>query len=183
MKTLIVYLILSTVILNMVPNNNYRKIISLFSGLVLIVILVKPISYILNLDVAHLANDMDAYILEAEDNPFNMDISVKDYLADKPDYITLSSRETVIGNIEKLGFKVNDFSITWDRDKMPVRIIIRCTKINNKSYYGESLCQHEGIEDKENYYEIYDEDIYEIKKKIKDVYNIDDEDIYVMGGR
>lgn len=46
-KNLVVYLILSNVLNHMIPGSNYKKYIGFFSGLIIVVILLEPLSFIL----------------------------------------------------------------------------------------------------------------------------------------
>lgn len=116
MKNLIIYLILSAMVLNISPGKNYRKYISLFTGLVLIIMLARPIAAILDMDWSKLDwNDV------AGDGA-NMDI--EQYLADKPDYSILAQQKYVKNSFEEEGIQVDDVEITRDRDGQVIRLII-----------------------------------------------------------
>lgn len=46
-KNIAFYMILITAVMNVIPNNNYKKYINLFTGIVMIILVVSPISRIL----------------------------------------------------------------------------------------------------------------------------------------
>ena len=49
-KNIAFYMILMTLVLNIIPNNNYYKYIKLFSGMIMVVLVLSPIMEFLNLD-------------------------------------------------------------------------------------------------------------------------------------
>jgi len=63
-KEILVFLILTAVINNLLPNNSYKKYVRLFTGLILIIILISPILPYLKMDSAKLGN----YTLDIENN-------------------------------------------------------------------------------------------------------------------
>ncbi|MBQ4068696.1 MAG: stage III sporulation protein AF [Lachnospiraceae bacterium] len=63
-KEILVFLILTAVINNLLPNNSYKKYVRLFTGLILIIILIAPILPYLKMDSAKLGN----YTLDIENN-------------------------------------------------------------------------------------------------------------------
>lgn len=67
MKSLIIYLILAGLAVNLSPGKNYKRYIGFFNGLVVIIILGKPISYILGLsggDIDSFTEGLNYYINE-----------------------------------------------------------------------------------------------------------------------
>ena len=116
MKNLVIYLILSAMVLNISPGNNYRKYISLFTGLVLIIMLARPVAAVLDMDWSKLEWS------EVAGDGTNMDI--EQYLADKPDYSILAQQRQMCDRIEEEGIRVEDVEITRDRDGQVLRLII-----------------------------------------------------------
>ena len=55
-KEILVFLILSVVINNVLPDNSYKKYIRLFTGLILIIIMISPILPYLKMDSKVLGN-------------------------------------------------------------------------------------------------------------------------------
>ncbi|MFP4698407.1 MAG: stage III sporulation protein AF [Eubacteriales bacterium] len=49
-KNILIYIILVTIILNLLPQGQYRKYIKVFTGLVLIIIIIQPLAKLNNLD-------------------------------------------------------------------------------------------------------------------------------------
>lgn len=46
-KNIVFYMILITAVMNVIPNNNYKKYINLFTGIVMIILVISPISSLL----------------------------------------------------------------------------------------------------------------------------------------
>lgn len=101
MKNLIVYMILSAVVLNLSPGKNYRRYIALFSGLVLIIMLARPVSELLNIDSSSFLMSIENYVYYGNDvtndvsleELFDTKYQAEEFLADKPNYITYSEME------------------------------------------------------------------------------------------
>lgn len=63
-KEILVFLILTVIINNTLPDNNYKKYIRLFTGLILIIIMISPILPYLKMDSSAIGN----YSLNIERN-------------------------------------------------------------------------------------------------------------------
>lgn len=67
-KDIVVYLILVTIIMNLVGKSSYRKYVSIFTGMVLILIIAKPIVSLFNLsDTFNYYFDNNLFMVEAKD--------------------------------------------------------------------------------------------------------------------
>ncbi len=76
-KDIVVYLILVTIIMNLVGKSSYRKYISIFTGMVLILIIAKPIVSLFNLsDTFNYYFDNNLFMVEAKD--YNDDLMAAD---------------------------------------------------------------------------------------------------------
>lgn len=150
MKNLVIYLILSAMVLNISPGNNYRKYISLFTGLVLIIMLARPVAAVLDMDWSKLEWN------EVTGDGMNMDI--EQYLADKPDYSILAQQRQMCDRIEEEGIKVEDVEITRDREGRVIRLIIYMI-----------------IEDNEN-----ESVIERARSLAAEQYNVDISDVYIV---
>ncbi|MDO5126551.1 MAG: stage III sporulation protein AF [Eubacteriales bacterium] len=62
MKSMILYLILSGVVINFAPNENYKRYIRFFSGLMVIMLLANPIQYIFRLG----SGNINSFVAEME---------------------------------------------------------------------------------------------------------------------
>lgn len=89
-KEILVFLILTAVINNVLPDNSYKKYIRLFSGLILIIILISPILPYLKMDSKTFSN----YMIKMESN-----IEI----------------ESIEGKIEELG-REEEINFEGDRD-------------------------------------------------------------------
>lgn len=62
MKNLVIYLILSGILLNLTPNDNYKRYVSFFIGLVIIIMMAKPLTYVFRfgaIDIEKIINDIE----------------------------------------------------------------------------------------------------------------------------
>lgn len=67
-RNIVVYLILVTIVMNLVGKSSYRKYISIFTGMVLILIVAKPIVSLFNLsDTFNYYFNNNLFMVEAKD--------------------------------------------------------------------------------------------------------------------
>ncbi|MDE6025906.1 MAG: stage III sporulation protein AF [Lachnospiraceae bacterium] len=120
MKSLIIYLVISGMVLNMTPSGNYKKYISFFTGLLVVIILAKPLTLIFRFSVGDLEKitySMESYF---ENRKILSDGD------DMYDYYDMGIRDSIRVSVEELGYKVLDVSVTTDEDKnlLNVKIIL-----------------------------------------------------------
>ncbi len=151
MKSLIIYLILSGLVMNMTPGRNYKRYINSFAGLIVVIILSEPLSYIFHLssgDLAGIAESFSGYMDQSNtveyDNIYN--------------YYEMSLGETIRYDMEKQGYPVERVETTTDADEH----ILRCTVIISSDNKNRS------------------ELVSEMKKYISDVYNVEMDSIYIV---
>ena len=150
MRRLVVYLVLSGIIVNLTPSGNYKRYVNFFTGLVVIIIMAKPPTHIINIgavDIDKIVNDMEygmnnnQYINRETDacNYFEMGMS---------------------GEIEKTlvndGFETEGVDVITNKEGEIYRCYIF---FNNK---------------------LDDETVNVIKNKVNDVYNVDYNNIYIV---
>lgn len=153
MKSLIIYLIFAGAVINLSPSGSYKKYIKFFTGMVAIIILMKPISYIFSFDVGKLQNiwgDIDGFSEYAADN-----LEAEDVI----DYYELSLSEGIKLELVERGFKVEEVSVITDKESNPLSCIIYVNK--------ESDLDYEFVEGN-------------IKKYLFQVYNLDYHNINVV---
>ncbi|MBE5944907.1 MAG: hypothetical protein E7258_08315 [Lachnospiraceae bacterium] len=117
MKSIIIYLIISGLIINMAPAGNYKKYINFFVGLLLLIIVAKPIAYIFNFgdkDVEKLMNSMDYYMNYSKDS-FEA--------GSKGTYYEYSLEEAVERSAMENGCPVLKVAVITDKDYN----ILKCT--------------------------------------------------------
>lgn len=151
MKSVVIYLILSGLVLRLVPEKNYSRYISFFMGLIMIIILSRPIIYIFKLDkdnyMEQLERNVDNFLkVNSYDN---MNSGNKSYAS----YYELSLNEAIKYECKNAGYNVQDVSIITDDEKN----VLSCMIYINGDY---------------------DENI--IKNLINDVYKIDALSIYII---
>ena len=137
--------------MRLVPEKNYSRYISFFMGLVMIIILSRPIIYIFKLD-------KEDYLDRLERNVDEF-LTVNSYSGSgsgtkgEVSYYELSLNEAVKYVCENEGYEIKDVSVITDNDKN----VLSCVIYINGNY------------DENN-----------IKNLINDVYKIDFESIYIV---
>lgn len=91
-KDIVVYLILVTIIMNLVGKSSYRKYISIFTGMVLILIIAKPIVSLFNLsDTFNYYFNNNLFMVEAKD--YNDELMAAD---DKGKQVILTEYQNIV---------------------------------------------------------------------------------------
>lgn len=153
MKSLVMYLILSGICINLSPGRNYKRYISFFTGIVIIIIVAQPLSYIAHLsrgDIGKITDSMDGYLSESS--------SVKTFDS-MYDYYEMSLAKSVEITLLESGCEVKEISVIADENNNPQRLYVYVDKgVNEDSMAAED----------------------KIKKVINEVYNVDMSSIYVV---
>lgn len=132
MKDIIIYLILSGIVINISPGDNYKKYINFLSGLIVIVILCEPLTYVFNLSVGDIDSLYDdaGYFIEKN--------SLDEKFGQGNDYYSLSLDESILNHLTGLGYKVSKISVIMDEDNNISECIVMteesrdvCTEIKN----------------------------------------------------
>lgn len=118
MKSLVLYLIMSGLVLNMAPSGNYRKYISFFAGLLIVIIMVRPLSFLLKFnaeDLERLAYGMESYmqdksIFKDRDNMY--------------DYYDMGVKTAILTSLEAMGYDIEDAAVITNQDKKPVSVTL-----------------------------------------------------------
>lgn len=67
LKSIVIYLIFSGIVLNFSPNPNYKRYIRFFSGLLLLIILARPVMFLFHLD----SRDLEKYVMQMDTRTLN----------------------------------------------------------------------------------------------------------------
>ncbi len=151
MKSLIIYLIFAGAVINMTPAGSYKKYIRFFTGIVAIIILMKPISYIFDFDESKLygaINQIDGFSNEG-------DFSDNQVV----DYYDLSMSEAIKLELSDRGFLVEQVSVITDKDNKLLSCVVY---VSNKSELDKEFESNN------------------IKKYLFQVYNLDNHNINVV---
>lgn len=156
MKSLIIYLILSGLVMNLSPGNNYKRYINFFTGLIVIIILAEPLSYIFHLssgDLSGFAQSIEGYMEQ------NNTVREHDTIYD---YYEMSLGEAMCRELKKRGYPADKVELVMDEEKR----ILRCTIILSGEASASVLQS--------------DETASEMKNCISDVYNVERDSIYIV---
>ncbi|GEM_PF-224346 len=155
MKSIIIYLILSGIVVNMSPSGNYKKYIQFFTGLLLIIIIAEPVKFIFNissLDLEKLVQDINYGITYKEEGEEEK----------SENYYDFTMEESIKNLLRQHDLEADRIVIISSQDY----IIKKCVV----NYYPEAG----------NNSLLSDKDFKEIKKTISDVYNIETDNIYIV---
>lgn len=155
MKSIVIYLILSGIVVNLAPGNNYKKYIHFFTGLLLLIIIAKPVRFLFNVgsfDIDRLMADID----------YSMLYETEDLEDDRENYFDLSIGESVKQLMVDEGFYPLSVEIITTDDYKIIKCVV--------NYDAKR---------KENVHFSYDE-LDALKKRISDVYNINVDNIYIV---
>lgn len=163
MKSLIIYLIFAGAVINLSPSGNYKRYIRFFTGLVAVIIIMKPVLYIFDFDGSKLYEGygkLEGYIQGYEDFVGGTGgASSINSQAELMDYYDLGLSEGIKHELIDRGFWVEDVSVTTDKEDN----LIGCRVFVSKSSKLDKTFE-------EN----------EIKNYIFDVYNLEIDNIYVL---
>lgn len=114
MKSLILYLLLANLVMNMVPGKQYKQYIRYYIGLVVLVMLAKPVFALLKSNNIQL----DDAIYEFGQMEMNESTPIIQ------DYYSLSMKNAIRKDLTE--YEITDISVTSDEQKQILRIDIVC---------------------------------------------------------
>ncbi len=155
MKSIIIYLILSGIVVNLAPGNNYKKYVHFFTGLLLLIIIAEPVTFLFKIgsfDIDKLMSDIN-HNISYDSNGMDTDIY---------NYYELSINDSIEKYLYEMGFTPKGVEIITDEEYK----ILKCT-INYVAEEGNNA----GFDE---------ESKQEIKNKISDVYNVEIDNIYIV---
>ncbi len=153
MKSLIVYIILSGIVVNLAPGKNYRQYINLLMGLIIIIVIAEPLSYVFHIsggDLSDVLSNMEEYV--ENNNSSIMNDSVYNYY-------DMGLEAGIKYSVSENIIKVEAVRVITD-DKNHIQ---KCTIVlGNDLGAVDEMTQNE------------------VKKYISDVYNVDFDSIYIV---
>ncbi len=152
MKSIIIYLILSGILINLAPASSYKKYINFFMGLMLLIIVAKPLAIFFNFgegDVDSLIDRVDSYI----------DYNPEESLEENYSYYDMSLEETIEATIRQLGYDIYKVAVITDKDYR----ILKCTIYIKKDDLSITSSSKQ-----------------DIKNYISDVYNVEVDNINIV---
>ena len=154
MKSIVIYIILSGIVINMAPSGSYKKYIRFFTGLIMFFVIAKPVSFLFEMDTSDIDVALKKYkTYEMEESYLGDDIS---------DYLDISIEKSIEKIFIDEGFKPYNVELITNNEYK----ILKCT-INYIYSEGNNSSLDEVTRDK-------------IKNKISDVYNVEKDNIYIV---
>jgi stage III sporulation protein AF len=171
MKNLIAYMLLSALVEKLVPGKSYQRYISLTGGLIMIMLLVRPLVSIFGGDDSELIKKIENYIDAADDIDYSLEditgavYEAESFLEDKPDYGTAGNEETLRSILKNLGAELENLEIMKDKNGEILRIIVVVSVAYDENAEADLIDE---------------DDNTQIKKCVAEIYNIDTENIYIV---
>ncbi len=117
-KNIAFYMILITAVMNVIPNNNYKKYINLFTGIVMIILVISPISSLLGastrLDTNFIKNIYNQELSNIKVDAYQISDTSSAKLLDEYKNEISSQVEEIV---KKEGYFVVESKIVMDEDK------------------------------------------------------------------
>ncbi|MBE5966332.1 MAG: hypothetical protein E7255_05125 [Lachnospiraceae bacterium] len=116
-KNIVIYMILHTIIMNLLGNSSYKKYVSIISGMILVLIVITPLLEFMNLsdtlDYYIASNDFAIETSEFKNSLKNMeDRQVNEVFGEYKERLKQSAEEF----FKEEGFSIKEFDITFDKD-------------------------------------------------------------------
>jgi len=199
-KNIVIYMILNTVIMNLLGNSSYKKYVSIVSGMILVLIVISPLIKFLNIEEQlDYFFDSNRFVIEASDFENSL-VQMEEQQRDEifTEYKG-KIRETVEKIIQKEGLYLLDFDVTIEADTESEKFG-EILQFNIKASYNKSEEITEDSlridpviiskievakqEEKQSIDTLPSPDEINIKNKLSDFYNIeaDNINISIQGG-
>lgn len=149
MKSLVLYLLLSGIAINLTPNGNYKRYVTFFSGIVVIVILIKPISFVMSNKALQFIENISLY---------NSSDYFEKYIDINNDYSSLSVKEIAKLKLKEAGYEIKDIEVIYDKKRAVKKITV---VINNQ---GNEVSEAEIKLKLKEVYSVEADSIYIVKR-------------------
>lgn len=176
MQNLAFFFILMTAVLNCLPENQYRKYVQFFLGMVLMIVMCRPLLQVLDLD-QFLSDNLSSQIFEQEvQNSKNSALTVEGV---QEDYLTRAYEGEIENQIRILlqekGITVitADVSLKGEEDKMCVEEIRLEVSNPEVPMYQE---------DEETLNRDFEKKLEDVRKELSEVYELDESHIDISRG-
>lgn len=150
LKSLVLYLILSGIVLNFSPNSNYKRYIRFFLGLLILILLAEPIQFIFHMSSGDLERFVAQMEAELQQNRANASHDTM------YNYYEMGLSESIRQTVCEQGIHVAKVEVLTDNQNEIVKCTIRVTEPDD-SFQEET-----------------------IKKIVSDVYNLELNRIYIV---
>ncbi|MDD6571040.1 MAG: stage III sporulation protein AF [Thermoflexaceae bacterium] len=180
-RKIVIFSLISFVVLELVPKEEYKKYINLFTGMVLIIIIVTPVYELLN-QSGSFSDVMDQYLLKSEVRDQNMYFNEYDQM--RTEAVISEYKDQMIANIteiiesEQLVANSVDVTFNMDTESGNFLAITGVTAVVAKKYEEESIRIKEIVLNANENAESVQ--IINIKNKISQFYNIETDNINII---
>ena len=179
-----IYLILITIILQVIPKR-FRKYINFFTGVLLIILVISPVTGLLNADVA-LANYFEMEEMRQALNDMEDMIKFTENVSEEKliDNYSGQIKSKISELLKEYGFRITDMQVGWNLDEETEKygsINSIYIVLDEKRTQGAIVIEPVKITIGEQKADDYTEkEIKEMKKIIADFYNLEDSHINIM---
>lgn len=115
LKSIVVYFLLITVVMQILPNESWHKYLKVFIGMLLMILILQPVTKFFNLD-ENLANSFEKAVnaLSEDDLKNNLLTGVESVCSGITRDYSEQMREKAEELVKKEGYELYDFSVTED---------------------------------------------------------------------
>ena len=129
MKGLVIYLILSGLVMKLVPGKSYERYISLYMGLILVVILSKPVLMLFNSDKVYADRLMDSF-----NNYLSFNSAYSELENYHDTYYELGLGEAIKKRCEEEGVVLYKVTVITDNDNNILDITVYTDETTDENY-------------------------------------------------
>lgn len=180
-KDILYYLILISLVYQLLPNENYRKYMKLFSGILLVIIVLKPLKIFIQEDSL---DSVKAAFQQYDSNDEEIKAKVEEFKDEQEqlsqEYVSEQLKEQVQKIVEDRGFYIESAHVETQDDKEVLCINILRGDTTGKDIVVEAvqIKKEEGQEHSTENEKI----IKELKKEVADYYKVKEDLVQIQLG-
>lgn len=194
-RNIVIYMIINTIVMNLLGNKSYKKYVSIVSGMILVLIVISPLIKLMNLE-ANLDYFIEANDFAVETSNFKNDLSQME--EQQVDIIFAEYKEKIRTHVEELlskeKVKVESFRVQFDQEPTSttfgemIQMDIAARMENNEDEGEKRSLQIEDIEvskiiigenGNKNEENVPSPLEIEIKNQLSDFYNMEQDNIII----
>ncbi len=171
-KNIAVFYIIASLINNIIPDNKYRKYIKLFLGIVMIIMLIKPVGELLNMD-----GQFELKLMSDNQRQMSWELAQELSLADEDRALAITGEyvENISNNIEQY---CNELGIEYIASDVEIDTNMESEALGSITYIGVEISTGTQLTDNTDNPSL-ELNALRLKNYISDFYNIEKHNIYV----